>query len=367
MEFRNYTPFPGMAFKQYAPSAELFGIAALRGSFRIVIDQPLALAPVQAPLALADVYEPPDVRPEDAELVTVGDIVPFKPGTDVTVRAVAHTPQGRPEPSWEAGFRIGPLERLVRVHGPRYWQPTRDATGAFGWHLSESEPCRSVPVSWRLAHGGWAPGTDDGEKPSEPHLSNPLGPGQLDAELSPRDRPLPAPRIEAVDAPITDWRDDPAPQGLAPLPPYWEPRASRAGTYDERWLYAQHPFLPPDFEYAFYQSAPPEQVIEPWLAGAERMALIHLHPLYRVLCFDLPGLEPVAVVRRITGEMEAIRMALDGVHVDLLAAEARVFLTWRTAFPWKEGVRVAEARLLDKGRLAALPPADAEAVGGGAG
>lgn len=37
------------------------------------------------------------------------------------------------------------------------------------------------------------------------------------------------------------------------------------------------------------------------------MALIHLPPLYRLLCFNLPGLEPVAVVRRVTGEMEAIR------------------------------------------------------------
>ncbi len=85
---------------------------------------------------------------------------------------------------------------------------------------------------------------------------------------SPRDRPrrprplrspphLPAPTIEAADAPITRWDAMPPPAGFGPVPPWWRPRQQHAGTYDEAWLAERHPLLPRDFDERFWHCARP--------------------------------------------------------------------------------------------------------------
>lgn len=338
MEFRNHTPFPGLAFKQYNARSELNGVLALRGTFDIRPGGALTPSGGQTPFLLKDEYAGEGQR---AHLLRQADFVPFKPGTDVTVLARAHAPFRQPQPSWLAGIKVGDRQKLLRVHGPRHWQPDGD-----GWRLAEAAPVSEVPLSYYLAHGGPIPKGAEDDGPQDCNRFNPLGPGLLDPKLSLKDRPLPAPQIEAADEPITEWQKAYRPQGLAPIAPWWRFREQYTGTYDETWLATRHPFLPPDFDYRFYNCAHPDLIFTPWLRGDEEIRLANLRPDALLLAFSLPGLRLVCAAHRKTGETEILAMPLDGVHIDVVQPPLRVTLTWRVGFAWREGVRAVEAHLL---------------------
>lgn len=45
----------------------------------------------------------------------------------------------------------------------------------------------------------------------------------------------PAPRIEALGAPVKDPYAPHSPETLGPIPPAWHPRLPKGGTYDDHW------------------------------------------------------------------------------------------------------------------------------------
>ncbi len=334
MDLVNLSPFPAEAFRQLDKAGDLYAVVAARGTFELVPDAPMRLAATQAPFAWEDVYEEWGGA---SVLVGPSDFVPYKPGTDVTVLAEAHAPDGRPAARIECGLRIeGRLEKRLVAHGPRAWQRRRHERRSrwlgrlieerWAWELGPAEPVTSVPLSWALAVGGPLPGGS-----GEVHVNNPVGRGLVGAAEGDAP-PVPAPRIEAVGAPVSDPHDLPLPAGFAPLAPVWETRLRHAGTYDERWLAERHPLLPHDFDPRFWQVAPPDQVATPHLAGHEAYALAHLHRDYPLLVGRLPGCTLQARVHH--GERHAdVRLALDGVHLDLRQGRARATLTWRRALP----------------------------------
>src|SRR5262245_50857470 len=59
--------------------------------------------------------------PEKSSIKYPSDLCVHKPGTDVIVVAAAHAPRGKPVPSFDAGVRVGPLEKTIRVFGLRVW------------------------------------------------------------------------------------------------------------------------------------------------------------------------------------------------------------------------------------------------------
>src|SRR5690606_3122533 len=50
-----------------------------------------------------------------------------------------------------------------------------------------------------------------------------------------------------------------APVAFGPLGRGWPARARFGGTYDERWMNDDFPFLPRDFDERYYQAAPEDQ------------------------------------------------------------------------------------------------------------
>lgn len=356
MELRNHTPFPGLAFKQYNARSELNGVLALRATFDIRPGEALTASTGQRPFLLKDEYAGEGQR---SHLLRQADFVPFKPGTDVTVLGRAYAPFGRPQPYWLTGIKVGDRQKLLRVHGPRHWRPDGD-----GWRMGEAAPASEVPLNYYLAYGGPIPQAAEDDGPQDCCRFNPLGPGLLHPELSPRDQPLPAPRIEAAEEPITDWRQVHQPQGLAPIAPWWRFREQHTGTYDETWLATRHPFLPPDFDYRFYNCAHPDLVFTPWLRGDEEIRLANLLRDAPLLPFRLPGLRLVCAVHRKTGGTEILAMPLDGVHIDLIRTPPQVTLTWRVGFAWREGVRTVEAHVL--GPAERVPAGDRQPVPAGA-
>ncbi|AUW46223.1 DUF2169 family type VI secretion system accessory protein [Rhizobium leguminosarum] len=336
MSVDNDTPFPVLAFRQYNLTGDLLGVVVARGTFKLSNGGPLVLDDSQRPLAMSDVY---DGDPHQAPQMACTDLAPYKPGTDVTFLGATFAPNGVSASSWTCGLKVGPLEKRLRVYGPRQWRARTRKTwrglidpdkedALDSWELTEGEAVAHVPIDWRLAFGGRIEGGEVFEK-------NPLGIGLVD-ETSFAEKPeWPAPQIEDEAHPIRHVGDRPAPAGFGPISPFWEGRLKLAGTYDDVWLKERHPFLPKDFDFHFWQAAHPDLISEPWLRGDEEFELDHLLPGRDILRGQLPGIDLHVDLDQGDGLKRGI-LVLDGVHFDMRPDVGRVFLTWRTAFPWPE-------------------------------
>ena len=275
MELLNPTPLPGLAFRQFDHDGELDCVVTLRGTFEHVQDGPARWCDQQMPLQWQDAYEgDPHLTP----MLHQGDLVPEKPGTDVTFLGASHAPDG-PRRHWSCGIEVGPMRKVLQVSGPRQWLPVirpsrwpfRREEEIVNWALGEVEPAVSVLMDWRLAAGG-RDAFADADADADP--DNPIGCGRTGPRQTWRNRPVPAPQIFAG----SDMTPAASPAGLGPVPPFWRPRHRHAGTYDEDWLSERHPLLPEDFDPRFWQCAPEDQIVQPWLKGDEGYRLTNLHP-----------------------------------------------------------------------------------------
>jgi hypothetical protein len=335
MELLNLSPFAAEAFRQMDAAGSLFGVVAIRGTFALHPDQPMVLATSQLPFVWEDLYADDGTGPY---LISQSDFVPHKPGTDVTVLAEAHAPDGAPVDRIECGVRInGRLEKRLTVHGPRRWIARREEQReglvrrtkkiTWNWDLGSAEPVMSAPVSWTRAVGGLLPAGDGGV-----NADNPVGCGLVCAAGEKMPPSIAAPQVESPHAPIRNWHEMPQPEGFAPISPAWDLRLRHAGTYDAAWLANRHPLPPEDFDFRFWQCAHPDLIATPHLQGDEGYALGNLHEHYRVLTGFLPGCFQKMRVHWPDGHQD-LTLALDGVHFDLRGGALQAVLTWRRAVP----------------------------------
>lgn len=352
MSVVNHTPFAAIAFRHYNLAGELNGVVAVRGTFRLVQDGPLAIAAQQEPLALTDVYAGED--PHACDLITQSNLVPFKPGTDVTFVGAAYTSDTEPAQSWTCGLSVGALCKDLRVHGRRDWIDVRHGEpkrrrlapkkATRTWSMGAAQSQTYVVLSWEQAFGGSLPAADA----AEAYPANPLGCGILNDTVADDLGRVRAPQIEAIEAPISDPGVQYEPHNLAPIAPFWAQRLQYAGTYDAHWLDTRHPLLPRDFDFRFWQCAHPDLIARPWLAGDEPFELRNLlygHPRVRG---TLPGIGLRMQLPR-AAAMGVSDLVLDGVHFDLRPGVGRVFLTWRAGFPWPDGA--GQPRIMAHERL----------------
>jgi hypothetical protein len=336
MSVDNRSPFPALAFRQYNLTGDLLGVVVARGTFKLANGGPLVMDNVQRPLVMSDAY---DGDPHQTPQMACTDLVPFKPGTDVTFIGAAFAPDGVAASSWICGLKVGPVQKRLRVHGPRFWRAKTRKTwrglvdkkkedALDGWELTAGDAVTHVPIDWRFAFGGRL---EDGEA----FERNPVGVGLVNEDQFLERPEWPAPQIEDADAPIRSVSDRPAPAGLGPLSPFWEDRVQKAGTYDDAWLNDRHPLLPRDFDFSFWQAAHPDLVADPWLRGDEPFELDHLLPGLGMFRGRLPNIRLEATIDRGMGPARG-PMVLDGVHFDMRPGVGRVFLTWRIGFPWPE-------------------------------
>ncbi|WP_156398944.1 DUF2169 domain-containing protein, partial [Methylobacterium sp. Leaf469] len=202
MSVENRTPFPALAFRQYNLAGAMNGVVAVRGTFRLVEGSALEAANEQMPLVMSDVY---DGDPHAAPQMACTDLVPFKPGTDVTFVGTSFARDDVALPSWSCALQVGPVSKRLRVTGPRVWRARTRKTwkGLIGlgpedvldgWDLSEPEPATMVPIDWRLAYGGKVPRATQ-DAPDGVHSANPVGCGIVDAARFPEVTQWPAPQI----------------------------------------------------------------------------------------------------------------------------------------------------------------------------
>ena len=114
----------------------------------------------------------------------------------------------------------------------------------------------------------------------------------------------------------------------------WLPRYPYAGTYDQNWIDNIFPFLPPDFDNAYFQAAPPDQQM-PYLKGGEEIVLANLAPTERVR-FRLPSVDmPIVFFYKKGGRHETAGV----IDTLVLEPDAGVFtVCWRASLPLKRNM-----------------------------
>lgn len=365
MDLINDLKMSAVAFRQMkaADSGEMMACVTVRGTFHVYSDQPLIWADTQDPIQFEDEYLG---DPHKTPLVRCSDIIPFKPKADLTLLAWAVRPRSVIATDWCAGLKVEEREYIFHVHGRRYWEYKRDELNKEyrGWSLSEMENFSHVALTWTLAYGG--------KKPMERNMGtpdvvrqNPIGCGYIDLDHTPKDQRLLAPSLLRPNNPLAAAGSYYEPYGCAPISPWWKWRQQYAGTYDEAWVNEVHPRLPADFDYAFYQYAPPEMIQDGYFKGGENFSLVNIHSFSERIKFQLPTYFPVARIKRKTSEVIDIPLNLDGCHIDLTTGDepAKVFLTWRVWVPFEPvvssirlGLNGLETKIKDSMAIEGLTP-----------
>ncbi|MEZ4231945.1 MAG: DUF2169 domain-containing protein [Polyangiaceae bacterium] len=246
----------------------------------------------------ADVFWDDD---PSASLRYANDFAPLKLGVDVWVAGHAY-PRGN-ETSGFVGLEVGSLRRRVAWIGDRYWE-------AMG--MTRPARLKQLPLRYEYAFGGSSIPT------------NPVGRGVIEGGGA---RLLP--NFEHPDQLIKTQRDRPAPTCLGPLPQTWADRQAHLGTYDDRWLAQHWPYFPADFDYHYFNAAPPAQRLTE-AHGNERFCLEGVHPELRRIEGRLPGRRARAFAQ--TTRQHGFRFSEVPLKLDTLAFDAdtmRVHLVWR--------------------------------------
>jgi hypothetical protein len=335
MQFENFTPWPHLLFERADTDDRRFMVLALQATFAIRSGAALEPARDQPDVVAADEYRG---DPQTTSLLRAGVIATYKPSSDVTVEAIARSPE--PKAEWPVRLQVGAIASSLRVRGPHEWRHDDDQ----GWTKSEPEPCKEVPIVYERAFGGSF--HIDGELVEE--TRNPVGTGFLPDELEDHS-PRPAPQIVATDEPEHEAGGVYRPRGWAPIPSYFSPRREHIGTADETWRKTRWPRPPRDFDDAYYQCAHPDLIYPGHLRGDEAIRIEGVTADGAPIVSQLPGWCVFLLLRIEGGRMVMHPARLDHLHLDVSAAdrdEHLATLTWRAVFPKAPEIWRAETRMM---------------------
>lgn len=251
------------------------------------------------------------------------DLVGPKPTTDIVLNATAYAPRGRPATEFPAFFRVGPVQKSLRVVGDRTW-------GRLGLP-SSPRPVLAVPVLYELAYGG-CDDSDPDPRRWRLDLRNPVGRGVVARPERRVGQPLP--NVE----PLAGDVEKAGPAGFGPLAPHWSPRRERCGTYDARWQQSRAPLLPLDWDPRCLQCAPLDQQSPVPLRGGELVELVNLTPS-GVLRFSLP----TADLRFRTRIGRTLHDHIGTVSTVMIEPDdARLSITWLSCLPCTSSIDYLE-------------------------
>jgi hypothetical protein len=111
-------------------------------------------------------------------------------------------------------------------------------------------------------------------------------------------------------------------------------RLRYAGTYDKEWIQNRSPFWPKDFDYRYFQCAPPDQQM-PHLVGGEEIKLENLSPEGSKR-FRVPNTELPVVFIAHRGMDQRVKAVCDTLVIE--PDEKRFMLSWRVAFPLRRNM-----------------------------
>ncbi|MFD1881575.1 DUF2169 family type VI secretion system accessory protein [Paracoccus pacificus] len=259
-----------------------------------------------------------------AALLHDADLVPFRPNTDIIITGDAVAPGGRKAPWIDIGLDIGKLSRRLQARPAAVLR-----RGRWGWKVEPEETgIDRLAIGWDVALGGrdpFAPDQDDALCPD-----NPVGKGwSLNLSRARSGDSIAMPQLIRAGEDIQPDKPMPTPAGTGLVHPAWPVRGRHAGTFDAAWQRNVAPLLPADFDPAFHQAAPADQVYPGIMAGGERVTITGMHE-EGAWSFRLPQVV-MAQTCRIGGATDTARMRLISVQID--AAQRRVRMVWNAATP----------------------------------
>lgn len=281
----------------------------VKGTFELRPDAPA----VPAPKPLLPTGDENEDEDHEKLLRYPSDFALFKPGADLIVQATAHAPGRKATDVLRVAFGVGSFSKALAVIGDRVLR-----RGLLGRKATDPKPFTSMELTYYRAFGG-------------PEFAmNPLGTGHADeiSETGETFRRLP--NIEDPARLITDWDGKNPPAGFGPIPMMWPQRRSRAGSYDKKWQKERWPYFPADFDWRFFNSAPPDQQLSGYLRGDEEIWFENLHSKHPRLKSRLPGLRVRAFVVELVKTTETFREV--PLVLDTLIAEpetGKLVLVWR--------------------------------------
>jgi hypothetical protein len=300
-------------------------LVAVKGTFTIPKNgEEPHLADQQVPLIMADTFTG---EPGFSAPAYEVDYAPIKHRCDVLLNGSAYAPQGRPARVVQVGMKVGQWAKTFNVVGNRYWNA--------GILIDSTLPeeFSVMPISYDNAFGGLDNFHQDKNKHGA-YMQNPVGKGfhqLLDSYLVDGS---PLPNTEEINRPIQRPDADYQPMAFGPVGRGWTPRLQQAGTYDQDWIDNTFPFLPADFNEAYYQAAPADQHI-PYPKGGEEVVLVNLSPEGRI-AFRLPTAEVPVVFFRKKGERHETQAVIDTIVIE---PDKGIFtMTWRASVPLKKNI-----------------------------
>jgi hypothetical protein len=144
----------------------------------------------------------------------------------------------------------------------------------------------------------------------------------------------PLPNTEELRKPVAKPNGKYQPMSFGPIGRSWQSRVPLAGTYDQNWLDNVFPFLPPDFDEAYYQAAPSDQQM-PYPRGGETVVLTNLTSEGRTM-FRLPIKNFLVWFFMKDGEEKEATAVVDTVLIE--PDENRFMVTWRSSLPLRRNM-----------------------------
>lgn len=270
-----------------------------------VVDQ-IRYAETQIPLYKSDVYRG---DPASSGIDKLGEYHLLKPGTDVIVQGDCRPHGGASKAICDVAVTVGDVSKRLRVFGDRCWRSGR---------ISEPEPFECLPLIYDRAFGG------------NGYELNPLGLGYQGQRSEAEMENSSLPNIENPDELIRTPECAPVPVGVEAVPPYWPWRRHLAGTYDEVWQRQRAPFLPTDFDDAFFFAASPGMSFQSHTGGGQRVRIDNMHPTRESWEFVLPHLQILCQLKW-RGQLHEIPMVIETITI--LPNDSRFTYTLRGAFP----------------------------------
>jgi hypothetical protein len=294
-------------------------VVAVKGTFILPRNrEEPQLADEQLPLVESDVFTG---EPGFSAPLYETDYAAAKPRCDVLLNGSAYAPGARPAKRITVSLQVGSVSKSFDIVGNRVW-----FAAILGVVASPPEPFAVMPISYDRAFGGIDSAHPDPAK-HRYYESNHAGVGfhqQIAREFIDG---TPLPNTEESGHPVSEPRGSYRPMAFGPIGRAWQPRVKLAGTYDQNWIDNIFPFLPPDFDDRYYQSAPADQQMD-YPQGGEEVVLTNLTPEGRTT-FPLPRLNMPVVFYLKHGENNEAQAVVDTIVIE--PDLQRFTLTWRSS------------------------------------
>ncbi|MGB2954897.1 MAG: DUF2169 domain-containing protein, partial [Anaerolineales bacterium] len=283
----------------------------IKGTFNLKPDSIAEPVEDEPEMVSGDLYCDDDMQ---GSIYYESDFAPFKPRADLLLTGKCHVPGGRSVSACRVTFQVSSHMKSLAVFGNRKWSGVLPT-------ITTPEPFSEMELRYEKCFGG------------EKYNRNPLGKGYWKERTDEGDAIWPLPNIEDPNNLIRTQKNDPGPAGFGPLGKFWKERSAKLGSYKGKWAEERWPWFPSDFDWSFFNAAPPDMQVPGYLKGDEKLYFENLHPDLPKYRSELPGLRAKCFISETCEDNEEnlgfreVPLNLDTLWIDMEAE--RLVLVWR--------------------------------------